>query len=48
MDGAVKKAGYIFLLGLLTYGWWRLTAGIKRKLDEIDGKKNRNREVAGE
>lgn len=33
----LKKAFYIFLLGLSTYAWWKLTQGIKKKLDEADG-----------
>ena len=31
----VEKAFYIFLLGLLTYGWWKLTISLKRKIDEM-------------
>lgn len=30
----VEKAGYIFLLGLVTYLWWKITSGIKRELAE--------------
>jgi len=37
MEGAVKKAIYIFLLGLGTYAWWHFTASIRRKLDEKEG-----------
>lgn len=29
---ALEKAFYIFLLGLLTYGWWRLSAEIRKKI----------------
>jgi len=32
--GPVEKALYIFALGLATYFWWRITAGIKKKIVE--------------
>jgi len=35
VDKALKKAFYIFLLGLGTYGWWKFTQSIKRKMDEL-------------
>ena len=36
VGSAVKKGFYIFLLGLTTYGWWKVLGYIKRKLEEAD------------
>lgn len=30
--GTAEKLFYIFMLGLATYVWWRVTATIKRKI----------------
>jgi len=35
MDRTVKKLLYIFLLGLATYGFWKLTAEIKSELEGL-------------
>jgi len=36
MGDAAKKAFYIFLLGLISYGWWKASSWIKRKIEELD------------
>ena len=36
MGDLAKKGFYIFLLGLATYGWWRIVGAIKRKINEIE------------
>ena len=36
VGNVVKKGFYLFLLGLTTYGWWKVLGFIKRKLEEVD------------
>lgn len=36
MDKRLRIMLYIFLLGLATYGWWKLTTHIRKKMDEIE------------
>ena len=36
VGNVVKKGFYLFLLGLTTYGWWKVLGFIKRKLEEAD------------
>ena len=37
MSDWAKKGFYIFLLGLATYGWWRIVGAVKRKINETEG-----------
>ena len=36
MGRLARKAFYIFLLGVSTYAWWKLTRALKEKMDEAD------------
>ena len=36
MNKALKLAGYVFLLGLASYAWWKITAHVKRQIDAIE------------
>ena len=36
MNRKLELLGYIFFLGLSTYAWWKVTSGIKRRMDYLE------------
>jgi len=35
----LERLAYIFLLGLMTYGWWKAVGWVKRKIDETEARR---------
>ncbi len=35
-NNLAERLFYIFLLGLISYGWWKASVWVKRKIDELD------------